>query len=153
MRMKGILRPGLSALFAVYLLFTFYITVVSREPSGEELIRTEWLAGYKSVHDVYANSENYLNILLFVPIGCLVGLVARKYRVIYAVLVGLFVSESIECIQLIWKRGVFDVDDLMNNTIGAMIGGLIAVAVINGTQRHKDTKDNSLNQIEGNEFE
>ena len=115
---------------AVYLLFTLYITVASREPSGEELIRTEWLAGYKTIHDVYARSENYLNILLFVPIGCLVGLVVRKYRLMCAVLVGLFVSETIECAQLIWQRGTFDVNDLMNNTIGAMVGGLIAVGVI-----------------------
>ena len=38
----------------------------------------------------------------------------------FAVLVGLFVSETIECSQLIWQRVTFDVDDLMNNTIGAM---------------------------------
>ena len=124
----------------VYLIFTFYLTIFSRASSGMDLIRTEWLAGYKSVHDVYANSENYLNILLFVPIGCFVGFIAKKYRLIFAFLVGLFVSETIECAQLIWHRGTFDVNDLMNNTIGAMIGGLIAVAVINGTQRHKDTK-------------
>ena len=97
--------------------------------------------GYKSFHDVYAISENYLNILLFVPIGFLVGLVARKYRLICAVLVGLYVSETIECAQLIWHKGTFDVNDLMNNTIGAMVGGLIAVGVINGTQRLKAAKD------------
>lgn len=95
-----------------------------------DLIRTEWLEGYKSIHDVYTNSENYLNILLLVPIGCLVGLIANKYRLMYAVLVGLFVSETIECSQLIWQRGTLDVNDLMNNTIGAMIGGMIAAAVI-----------------------
>ena len=66
---KGILQQGLRFLFAVYLIFTFYLTVVSRESSGNNLVRTEWLEGYKSIHDVYANSENYLNILLFVPIG------------------------------------------------------------------------------------
>ena len=134
---KGRLQQGLRVLFAVYLIFTFYITVVSRASSGKDLMRTEWFDGYKSIHDVYANSENYLNILLFVPIGCLAGLVSKKYRLIHAVLVGLFVSETIECSQLIWQRGTFDVNDLMNNTIGAMIGGLIAVAVIHGTQRLK----------------
>ena len=135
---KGRLLQGLRVLLAVYLIFTFYLTVVSRASSDNNLIRTEWLEGYKSFHDVYANSENLWNILLFVPIGCLGGLATTKYSLIKAVLLGLFVSESIECIQLIWKRGVFDVDDLMNNTIGALIGGLIAVAVINGTQRLKD---------------
>lgn len=128
--MKGSSLPRYLILLAAYLVFTFYITVISRAMSGIDNIRTEWLEGYKSVHDVYANSENYLNILLFVPIGCLVGLIANKYRLMYAVLVGLFVSETIECSQLIWQRGTFDVNDLINNTIGAMVGGLIAVAVI-----------------------
>jgi glycopeptide antibiotics resistance protein len=141
---KGRLQQGLRVLFAVYLIFTFYITVVSRASSGRDLIRTEWLEGYKSVHDVYANSENYLNILLFVPIGCLVGLVANKFRLIHAVLVGLFVSETIECSQLIWQRGTFDVNDLMNNTIGAMVGGLIAVAVM--------FKRSSYQRGKGNEY-
>lgn len=130
---KGRLLQGLRVLLAVYLILTFYLTVVSRVSLGKDYIRTEWLEGYKSFHDVYASSENYLNILLFVPIGCLVGLVTKKYRLINAILVGLFVSETIECAQLIWQRGTFDVNDLMNNTIGAMIGGLIAVAMINGT--------------------
>ena len=127
---KGSPQQRYLFLLAAYLIFTFYITVVSRASSGVDFIRTEWLEGYKSIHDVYTNSENYLNILLFVPIGCLVGLIANKYRLMYAVLVGLFVSETIECSQLIWQRGTFDVNDLMNNTIGAMVGGLIAAAVI-----------------------
>ena len=127
---KGRLLQGSRVMLAVYLIYTFYLTVVSRVSLGKDYIRTEWLEGYKSFHDVYASSENYLNILLFVPIGYLVGLVVRKYRMMYAVLVGLFVSETIECAQLIWQRGTFDVNDLMNNTIGAMVGGLIAVAVM-----------------------
>ena len=64
---NGRLQQGLRVLFAVYLIFTFYITVVSRASSGRDLIRTEWFEDYKSVHDVYANSEIYLNNLLFVP--------------------------------------------------------------------------------------
>lgn len=66
---NGRMQQGLRVLIAVYLILTFYLTVVSRESSGNNLVRTEWLEGYKSIHDVYANSENYLNILLFVPIG------------------------------------------------------------------------------------
>ena len=122
-KLKERVVQGFRVLLAAYLIFTFYMTVVSRTTSSKNNIRREWLAGYKSVHDVYANSENYLNILLFVPIGCLVGLVVRKHRLMYAVLVGLFVSETIECAQLIWHKGTFDVNDLMNNTIGALAGG------------------------------
>ena len=60
------------------------------------------------------------NILAFMPIGILVGLLSVRYRLLKAILAGLFLSETIECSQLIWKRGVFDVDDLLNNTLGAV---------------------------------
>lgn len=139
--MKGRLLIGIKVLLTIYIFFIFYITVISRESSNENFIKTELAWGYKTISDIYANSENLWNILLFVPIGCLGGLATTKYSLIKAVLLGLFVSESIECIQLIWKKGVFDVDDLMNNTIGALIGGLIAIAVTNGTQRLKAAKD------------
>ena len=93
-----------------------------------------------------------LNIIGFIPIGALAGLLIERYRLAKVLLVGLLVSLTIEYSQLIWHRGVFDVNDLFNNAMGALIGGVIAVGVINGTQRHKDAKDNSLRQIEGNEF-
>ena len=51
------------------------------------------------------------------------------------------ISRSMMYIRARRIKGTFDVNDLMNNTIGAMIGGLIAVAVINGTQRLKAAKD------------
>ena len=125
---KGRLLQGYRVLLVVYLIYTFYLTVVSRESSGKDIIRTEWFRD--NIIVFFTNSQNLLNILLFVPIGCLVGLATKKYKLVYAVLVGLFVSETIECSQLIWKKGTFDVNDLMNNTIGALVGGVIAVAIM-----------------------
>lgn len=58
-----------------------------------------------------------------------------------ALLAGVMMSLAIECSQLVWKKGVFDVNDLFNNAMGALIGGVIAVALINGTQRHKPIRD------------
>ena len=43
---------------------------------------------------------------------------------------GLLVSLTIEFSQLIWYRGVFDVNDLFNNALGALIGGVIAVGIV-----------------------
>jgi glycopeptide antibiotics resistance protein len=78
-----------------------------------------------------------LNIVCFIPVGLLVGLLLEKHRLAKALLVGLLVSLMIEFSQLIWHRGVFDVNDLFNNALGAMIGGVIAVAGIRTTLRHK----------------
>ena len=89
------------------------------------------------------SSRDVVYIVGFIPVGVLVGLLFERYRLAKALLVGLLVSLMIEFSQLIWHRGVFDVNDLFNNAMGALIGGFIAVGVINGTQRHKDAKDNS----------
>ena len=37
-------------------------------------------------------------------------------------LLGFSLSLFVECAQLVWKVGCFDVDDLILNTLGAMIG-------------------------------
>lgn len=63
------------------------------------------------------------NILIFVPFGALLPCVTRKkihwYQAIcYSFLFSLF----IECSQLFAKVGVFDVDDLILNTVGGLIG-------------------------------
>ena len=57
---KERLQQGLRVLFAAYLIFIFYITVVSRASLDKDLIRTEWLEGYKSVHDVYAKTRRII---------------------------------------------------------------------------------------------
>lgn len=64
-----------------------------------------------------------LNILMFVPIGFLVPVVFPKMQSFWKVsLTGLGMTILIEGIQLIAKRGIFEADDLLDNTLGAMIG-------------------------------
>ena len=135
MRKKHIVILSLIAYVAVF----FSVAVLFRESSDKCTIRLDLFkdllnpgpTGYRDV---------ILNIVCFIPVGLLVGLLLEKYRWAKALLVGLLVSLTIEFSQLIWHRGVFDVNDLFNNAFGALIGGIIAVAVINGTQRLKDTK-------------
>ena len=147
MRKKRIVILILIAYVAVF----FSLAVLFRESSDKCNIR---LNLFKDLLE--PGPEGYkdliLNIVCFIPVGLLVGLLLEKHRLAKALLVGLLVSLTIEFSQLIWHRGVFDVNDLFNNALGALIGGVIAVAVINGTQRYEDTKDNSLKQIDGNEF-
>ena len=57
-------------------------------------------------------------------------MVFRRQRIIKALLIGLLVSIVIEGSQFMWHRGVFDVDDLFNNTVGALIGGMIVALMV-----------------------
>lgn len=66
--------------------------------------------------------EIILNIGLFVPLGYFLVNADRKHRVLLAVGAALLISALIEAVQYFTFRGQCDVDDLISNTIGAVIG-------------------------------
>ena len=112
-----------------YVAVFFSMAVVFRESSDMCIIRLDLFKDF-----LEPGPEGYrdliLNIVCFIPVGMMVGLLFEKYRWAKAWLVGLLVSLTIEFSQLIWHRGVFDVNDLFNNALGALIGGIIAVAIM-----------------------
>ena len=87
-----------------------------------------------------------LNILLFVPFGYLLPVLWKKAdRWWKTVMIGFAVSLAVELLQLVTRLGMFDVDDIINNTIGAGAGYLLYLVLLrtgtgeeNGTQG--DTK-------------
>ncbi|MGP5653486.1 VanZ family protein [Candidatus Corynebacterium faecigallinarum] len=81
-----------------------------------------------------------LNVLLFIPLGFLVRVLGGR-GIPTAVLAGLGTSLLIEFTQLTGVWGiydcayrVFDVDDLITNTVGALCGSLLALVV---PRRHR----------------
>ena len=67
------------------------------------------------------------NILVFIPFGYGIPFLFRKCRnVMLVTLLTFQFSMTVELIQLISKVGSFDVDDLLLNTLGGVIGGLMA---------------------------
>ena len=65
------------------------------------------------------------NIMLFIPLGFLLPRIWRKYEVLWkTVLSGITFSLAIELSQLFNYR-VTDIDDLLMNTLGALIGWVI----------------------------
>lgn len=77
------------------------------------------------------------NVLCFVPFGAILPVLNRRARH-FAVIVLLSFEFSllVECAQLILKVGSFDVDDLMLNTLGGVLGFLI-FTVCNRIRRRK----------------
>ena len=66
------------------------------------------------------------NALIFVPIGFFANLLWRRSRWWKGLAVGFCVSFTIEFLQLFVNRST-DVDDLLLNTTGAFLGGLMAL--------------------------
>ncbi len=63
------------------------------------------------------------NILLLMPIGFLLPLTDRnRWKMGRTVLIGFLFSLCVELCQFLLKRGQFEVDDLINNTLGVLIG-------------------------------
>ena len=77
-------------------------------------------------------AQVYMNMMLFVPMGYLLPYVFEFFRArarvrpVFACFVISFVTENI---QLIFKRGFYDMDDLLSNTIGGFIGQTLFIAV------------------------
>lgn len=72
-----------------------------------------------------------LNFCMFIPLGLWLPLGIKWLRSFWKMyLVGFGFSFLIECIQLFLKRGIFELDDIMGNTVGTMIGyGLSAMGL------------------------
>ncbi len=66
------------------------------------------------------------NILLFIPLGFMLPCIWKKYEVLWkTALSGITFSLIIELSQLFNRNRVTDIDDLLMNTLGALIGWVI----------------------------
>ena len=77
-------------------------------------------------------AQVYMNMMLYVPMGYLLPYVFEFFRSRANVrpVVGCFIISFItENLQLIFKRGFYDMDDLLANTLGGLIGQLLFIAV------------------------
>lgn len=87
-----------------------------------------------------------LNILMFVPLGVLLPLVfnkCKKFWVTY--LIGFLSTILLEVIQLISGRGIFELDDIFNNTLGCVIGyGFVMIFILTFMDNKKTKKNNKL---------
>ena len=91
---------------------------------------------YRKQLGIFATATNLLgNVLIFLPFGFFMPM-ASKYRSFFSTsFYSLALSLVVEISQLFMKVGCFDVDDLLLNTIGGMLG-YIAFTVCNVIRRN-----------------
>lgn len=69
--------------------------------------------------------DTMLNIILFLPLGFFLPLLFRKYnRFSQVALTGFLLSLSVELVQM-FGRGTTEINDLITNTVGAVLGYFI----------------------------
>lgn len=65
------------------------------------------------------------NVLAFAPYGFLLPMINKRYRSFFKImLLTIMFSLTVETIQLFLKVGIFDVDDIILNTLGGIVGYL-----------------------------
>ena len=117
-----------TALFFAYLFVILCITYFSRE-SGSSSGFDMRLGSTWGIND-RNNAFVLENILLFLPLGMLAPRVYPLYRnLFYCTLAGFLLSTFIEVIQVLTGRGFFQIDDILTNTLGMCLGGLINLVV------------------------
>ena len=119
----------------IYVIALLYIVFLEpTRSSGEHYSPPRWMP-LKSTYDFIIGAGHSIrywlffllnllgNIILFMPFGflgdALSGLPANKFRVIIA---AFFFSLCIELLQLVFRIGVYDADDILLNTLGAYLG-------------------------------
>ena len=66
--------------------------------------------------------ENIMNVVVFIPVGLLLGIAFKQTTWWKALLLGCGISITIEALQFWFMKGFSEVDDVMHNTLGCMIG-------------------------------
>ena len=66
--------------------------------------------------------ENILNVFLFAPVGFLAGCGFKAMTLKKVLLFGGGLSIFIELLQFIFKRGFCEIDDVIHNVAGCLIG-------------------------------
>ncbi len=112
------------AAFVIYLALMLVITFLSRESGDSKGIDLELFSTW-GIND-RNNAFVIENVLLFVPYGFLAGFAFGRYRRFLPCLaLGAATSLGIETLQLVTGRGFFQIDDILTNTLGAVVGFLL----------------------------
>jgi glycopeptide antibiotics resistance protein len=119
---KG-MRWSAEWLLVEYLFFILYLTVFVRSAQAEW---TYNLSPFWSYHAIREGRDDILvqvvmNVVTFIPIGLLLGSF-KGMKWWHVMLIGLCFSMLIELLQLVLKRGMMEVDDVVHNVLGCVIG-------------------------------
>ncbi len=112
--------------FLCYIFMVFSATMFNRTDMHVNKFIRPLFYSYKVAWNGWVKSEwrnIILNYIMFVPFGFLLPMGIKFFRKFYRVaLAGFAFSLFIEIIQKIFSVGYFELDDLMDNTLGALIG-------------------------------
>ena len=121
------LRYSAFLLLVEYVFLLFCSTVIFRTP-GET--RHYDFHPFWSYDRPELLIENIMNVMVFVPVGMILGFRIQDSsftirKALLVALMGCSISVTIEALQFFFMRGFSEVDDVMHNTVGCIIGYIL----------------------------
>ncbi len=118
---KGLKAALSAAVFGLYLSVMLVITFFSRESGSRQGVDLELFSTWGI--NARNNALVIENVLLFIPYGFLANWAFEwTKRFLGCFLLGAGTSLAIEFSQLVTGRGYFQIDDILTNTLGTLIG-------------------------------
>lgn len=122
---KSMFRCLAMAACAAYMFFSLSVTIFSRGPTDHPF---NWFPPFWAYKEIFKGSsiagrlakQILVNIFMLAPLGVLIPVATDRNPLP----IGIAFSFSIESLQFLTKKGYFELDDLIHNTIGVCIGYL-----------------------------
>ena len=139
--------------FLCYLVVVLGVTLMDRNSYWQNSRVMPLFYSYKDAwreFSAVAWRNIILNICMFVPFGMLLPLGILFFRRFWRTyLAGLLFTVIIEGVQLFGSLGIFELDDILNNTVGTMIGyGLFAlVMLVWEGRKHREKQRLQVGQV------
>lgn len=118
-----------------------YLTVFSRKVGTYDVV----LVPFSALSEAKKEPERYrsmlMNVFLFFPLGMACAnafsyKMKMRRRVILAIVIGFALSTAVEYIQYRFSLGMAETDDVICNTLGALVGSL-SVTLADYLAKHK----------------
>lgn len=110
----------------VYTSYVIALTYTSRAPGSINAGKSIWFFQTFFTGDKKVAKDAMENVVMFVPFGFIIPILWRVFKRFYAVALYSFtMSLLIETAQLYTSRGSFQIDDIVLNTLGGIIGWMI----------------------------
>ncbi|QSX06570.1 VanZ family protein [Sedimentibacter sp. zth1] len=134
-----------------YLLFIIFNTCFKYIPGMHRSMNLVPFMSYRQAMFDFSNigmSQLIFNIILFIPIGFLLPICNYRFEKWYkTIIIGLSLTILIETTQLIFNGGVFDVDDIINNVLGTILGYSLITTILSVVKKDKRNVGYILNHI------
>lgn len=138
------LQRNASIILSLYVVILLYFTVIGRYSHEEYENRIYFYYSYRRLiehYDSQSMRQILLNIAMLVPVGFVLSMISNsKGKYMKAIVISLSLIIVIELLQMLTKTGSCEVDDIINNFLGALLGMGLYHIVHKLINRHKPEK-------------